>query len=76
MSDDKKTLVSAAPAKSETSGTRGNGGVSCAGERLREADMLRRWIGGTTASWRRIERTVGRGEGSSGFQFDLATTQR
>lgn len=46
------------------------------GVHLREAHMMARWFGGSTVTWRRIERTVGRGEGSSGLQFDLATTQR
>lgn len=69
-----------APSASLLRGVQGKGlheeEVSRAGVRLREADMLARWIGGTTATWRRIERTVGRGEGSSGLQFDLATTQQ
>jgi hypothetical protein len=49
--------------------------VSRAGVRLREADVLARWFGGTSWRWRRVERAMGRGEGSSGLQFDLATTQ-
>lgn len=40
------------------------------------ANLMARWFGGSTVTWRRVERMVDRGEGSSGMQFDLATTQR
>jgi len=40
------------------------------GVRLTRADVVTRWLNGSTVVWRRHERAVGRGEGSSGLAFD------
>jgi hypothetical protein len=46
------------------------------GRRLRRERVLTRWIDGSTQVWRRNRAGVGRGEGSSGLRFDVATTER
>lgn len=44
------------------------------GKRLWRERVLTRWSDGSTVAWQRNRAGLGRGEGSSGLRFDIATT--
>ncbi len=47
--------------------------VPRAGQRIRRVPSIARWLDGTPYAWVSRRSSAGRGEGSSGLQFDLAT---